>query len=89
MAFHRCVNWKDKHWEVHQETQFLGAKEATATLSHVRMEAVKGYRTARNVWSVLDENAFTVQSNNCRPLTQNRDLGIIAHPNVQAGNFLV
>ncbi len=53
------------------------------------VEAVKGYRKARNMESILDEDAFTVQSNNRRPLIQNRDVGIIAHAHVQAGNLLV
>jgi hypothetical protein len=89
MAVIRHVNQKDKRWEVDQETQFLGAKEATAMLSHVCAEAMKGYRKARNVESILDEDAFTIQINNHRPPTLNRDVGIIVHPNVQAGNFLV
>ncbi len=38
--------------------------------------------------SIWDEDVYTIRSNNCRPSTQNRDVGIIAHPNVQAGNFL-
>jgi hypothetical protein len=53
------------------------------------VEAMKGYRKPRNMESILDENVLTVQSNNRRPSTQNRDVGIIDHPNIQAGNFLV
>jgi hypothetical protein len=89
MAVDRRVNQKDKRWEVDQETYFVGAKEATATLRHVCAEAVKRYHKARNVTSIPDENAFIVQCNNYRPLTQDRDVGIIAHPNIQLKNFLV
>ncbi len=89
MAVHGHVNQKDECWEVDQETHFVRAKEARAALSHVCAEAVKRHREARNVKSIPDENVYTVQPNNCRPLTQDRDVEIIAHPNVQPANVFV
>ncbi len=63
--------------------------EATAMLSEMGAEAVKGHHKTGYVEGILDKDGLTVEGDDSSATTQDQDERIIAHPNLKIGYGLV
>ena len=85
----RSVNGEDEGRETNKQTSLLRAIESATTLVEMCAQTVEGHNKPRDVEGVPDENTLTIEGNNSRPATQDRDERVIADANLKIGDGLV
>ncbi len=85
----RHVHGEHKRWEAHQHAVLISPIEAAATLIEMGVKAVKGHHNTGYMKGIVDENMLTVEEDDSRPATKDRDEQIIAHLNLKIEDGLV
>jgi len=84
-----CVDGEDKRRKIDQHAGVVGPDETATTLFEMGAKAVQRHREARNVESVPHQNSLTIEGDNGRPPSKNREVGAVAHANPQVGSRFV
>ncbi len=89
VTIRRHVHSEHKHWEAHQHASLISPIEAAGTMSEMGVEAVKGHHKTGYVEGIADENMMTVEGDDGRPATKDRDERIFVHLNLKIEDGLV
>jgi hypothetical protein len=89
MKIHQSDNGQHERREINQKTLRFGPKEAASPLSHVGPKTKQVHRETRDMEEVLDENAFSIEAEDSSATTENRDVRIVSHVDVEARDGLV
>jgi hypothetical protein len=83
------INRQDKSREVHQDPSFRSSDEATTPLFEMSSKAVERNHETRNMEGISDENLLILQGEDGSATANNREKGIVAHPNLEILNGFV
>jgi hypothetical protein len=83
------VSRKHKGREVHQQTDIICAKKATARLLNVGPKTIKRHSKARDVKTISHENPLAVEGDNGRTPTKYWKGRVVPHLHLQVGGGVV
>jgi hypothetical protein len=89
MAIHCRIHLKDECGKEHVKTETTHRDEATATLSLVSTETVKGIVKVRNVKAIPYENLLFIQGNYSRTVPKDWSEGVITHADLLHDNLVI